>query len=602
MLGMTLVLIGFKPLSAAAVEKGEPVQDTTFQWVETVKSRGEFQRAIEFLDAAEKRAFQDSNTSYLVQVLLEKASIFQIQSENIRALTLLYKAQRITESNEDEVSLASITNQIGSLHHSQKHYEEAERYYRASLKMYLKLGIANDIGKCYNNFGALKQDMGKLDSAIIYHRQSLKIWKEIDYQGWIGISHAHIGNCHMLNGDLDSASMWLRSSIKIMEAEKLGIHQSKVYSLLGNTLRLKGDLKQAIELCQKGLEYANEYDIVNYKKQACKCLYQAYESSGLFEKSMSYYKAYISYRDSVSNDMKAQEITRLEMDYSFGKQQLADSLSRAQLKLEEDLIHQAELSKEREERNIALFSVIAILVLSVGLWSRLRYMRRSRKVIESERNRSDELLLNILPASIAAELKSTGGAEAQRFEGISILFTDFKGFTQISEKLSPEDLVREIDTCFRELDLICEKFQIEKIKTIGDSYMAAGGLPIPFAESAKNTVLAAIEMNAFILDRKVKLELLNKPAFEMRLGIHTGTVVAGIVGHKKFQYDVWGDTVNAASRMESSGKPGRVNISKDTFELIRDETCFVFEERGRVSVKGKGEMEMFFVDLARVCK
>jgi class 3 adenylate cyclase len=143
-----------------------------------------------------------------------------------------------------------------------------------------------------------------------------------------------------------------------------------------------------------------------------------------------------------------------------------------------------------------------------------------------------------------------------------------------------------------------DKYSIEKIKTIGDAYMAAGGLPVPMDDSVKKTVLAALEMQSFIGMRKAEQDAIGKPAFEMRVGIHTGPVVAGIVGVKKFQYDIWGDTVNTASRIESNGAVGKVNISQKTYELLKDDTDFIFESRGKIEAKGKGEIEMFFVSKA----
>ena len=158
-------------------------------------------------------------------------------------------------------------------------------------------------------------------------------------------------------------------------------------------------------------------------------------------------------------------------------------------------------------------------------------------------------------------------------------------------------MVNEVNTCFKAFDAICGKYKVEKIKTIGDAYMAAGGLPVPTDDSVKNTVLAALEMQEFISKRKKESDAQGKPAFEMRIGIHTGPVVAGIVGVKKFQYDIWGDTVNTASRIESNGEVGKVNISQATFDLIKNDSQFTFESRGKITAKGKGEIEMYFVNL-----
>jgi class 3 adenylate cyclase len=197
---------------------------------------------------------------------------------------------------------------------------------------------------------------------------------------------------------------------------------------------------------------------------------------------------------------------------------------------------------------------------------------------------------------IDEELKIKGKADARDFDMVSILFTDFKGFTKQSAKLSATELVNEINTCFVAFDAIMEKYGIEKINTIGDAYMAAGGLPVLTDGSTKNTVLAAFEMQDFIKERKTQMDSQGLPSFEMRTGINTGPVVAGIVGVKKFQYDIWGDTVNTASRMESNGEVGKVNISQSTYDLLKNDTDLVFESRGEVEAKGKGKIGMYFVE------
>jgi class 3 adenylate cyclase len=161
--------------------------------------------------------------------------------------------------------------------------------------------------------------------------------------------------------------------------------------------------------------------------------------------------------------------------------------------------------------------------------------------------------------------------------------------------MSAQELVAEINTCFGAFDNIIVGYGLEKIKTIGDAYMAAGGLPVPDSAAIKNTVLAALDMQEFICRRKEENTKEGKTAFEMRIGIETGPIVAGVVGTKKFQYDIWGDTVNTASRLETLGEIGKVNISRRTYEAIKDDEAFTFERRGNVPVKGKGEMEMWYV-------
>lgn len=221
-------------------------------------------------------------------------------------------------------------------------------------------------------------------------------------------------------------------------------------------------------------------------------------------------------------------------------------------------------------------------------------IRQQKQEVEAEKQKSDDLLLNILPREVAEELKAKGSTDAKLIDEVTVLFTDFKDFTQLSENFSPKELVAEINVCFSTFDLIMEKFGIEKIKTIGDAYMAAGGLPTPNFTHASDVVNAALEIQQYMQERKQQRQASGELVFEIRIGIHTGPVVAGIVGLKKYAYDIWGDTVNTASRMESSGEPGKVNISGSTYEWIKDR--FTCSYRGQVDAKGKGAIDMYFVE------
>jgi ligand-binding sensor domain-containing protein/class 3 adenylate cyclase len=221
-------------------------------------------------------------------------------------------------------------------------------------------------------------------------------------------------------------------------------------------------------------------------------------------------------------------------------------------------------------------------------------VKKATHTIIKEKNKSDELLLNILPADVAEELKETGAAEAKYMESVTVLFTDFKGFTEYSEKLSAEKLVAEINACFSAFDLIMQKFGIEKIKTIGDAYMAAGGLPKANNTHAFDVINAAFEIQQFMQKHKAEKIAKGELFFDIRIGIHTGPVVAGIVGVKKYAYDIWGDTVNTASRMESNSEVGKINISKSTYDIVHEHYNCI--HRGKISAKGKGEIDMYFVE------
>lgn len=227
-------------------------------------------------------------------------------------------------------------------------------------------------------------------------------------------------------------------------------------------------------------------------------------------------------------------------------------------------------------------------VLEQKVEERTSQLTHSLKEIEKERQKAERLLHNILPEEVAEELKQTGSAEARQYDHVSVLFTDFVNFTGIGERMNPKDLVAELDLCFRAFDEIIDRNGLEKIKTIGDAYLAVCGLPTPSAAHAENTVTAALEILEFMRTRRRQGGL-----FDVRAGINSGPLVAGIVGVKKFAYDIWGDTVNTAARMESNSETGRLNVSDSTYELIKDK--YNCEYRGKIDVKNKGVVDMYFV-------
>lgn len=247
-----------------------------------------------------------------------------------------------------------------------------------------------------------------------------------------------------------------------------------------------------------------------------------------------------------------------------------------------------------------ILAMMTVPFLAVLYFMTLREYRRRVNLILTEINlkreqaRSESLLLNILPVQIAAELKENGAAKPVRVDNATVMFTDFVGFTRISEKLPPEAVVDELDKCFSYFDQVTEKYGLEKLKTIGDSFMCAGGLPTVNRTHAIDCCLAALEIQAFMNQMKDIKYQQGLDYWELRLGINTGPLVAGVVGQRKFAYDVWGDTVNTASRLESSGEPGRINISANTHQIAQN--FFHCSHRGQISAKNKGEMDMYFLE------
>jgi len=233
-------------------------------------------------------------------------------------------------------------------------------------------------------------------------------------------------------------------------------------------------------------------------------------------------------------------------------------------------------------------------MLEIKVKERTRELQETMEDLSAEKERSERLLLNILPYETAQELKKNGKSRPRLYNEVTVMFTDFKDFTRFSEKLTPEEIVSQIDECFRQFDSIIGKYDIEKIKTIGDSYMAVAGVPVPSLTHAKDIVNAALDMRDFVTEYNLKRKAKGSDPLEIRIGIHSGSVVAGIVGTKKFAYDIWGDCVNTASRFETSGEPGKINISGATYDLIKND--FTFTYRGKIAAKNKGAIDMYFVE------
>lgn len=301
--------------------------------------------------------------------------------------------------------------------------------------------------------------------------------------------------------------------------------------------------------------------------------------------------------------------TKVEQLMKLSERQMVDSIIKAQqereIQVQKTRLAEAELLQKKSEnlRNVLALVSGFVLVLAALFYLRFRAKKRAANqlsqknaLIEEEKKRSDNLLLNILPPAIAQELKTRNKVAARKYDQATVMFTDFIGFTNIAERLSPEMLVEELDFCFSNFDKIISKYRIEKIKTVGDAYICASGLSDMNA-SPSDMVKAALEIQDFL--QHTKAERLNQglPYFEARVGIHTGPVVAGVVGAKKFAYDIWGDTVNTAARMEEACEPGRVNVSEDAYWLAKYE--FEWQHRGKIAAKNKGQMDMYYVTSAK---
>ncbi|GAB3224833.1 adenylate/guanylate cyclase domain-containing protein [Spirosoma arcticum] len=524
--------------------------------------------------------------------------VYKSQGNYIQALDYYRQSALIWEEIKSAENLATTTHNIGSIYAEAKDYSNAMKYYSQAHIVYKEKNNQEGIAQVLDEIGKIYTKQAKYDKSFENLNESLKIAdKRRDKQLQI-MALSSLGDLFYKQADYTRALTYYNRCLAYSSQIGNVQNQSESQIAIGNIMHRLGNSKDAVEKCRDGLKLAEKLGSVSIKKNGCDCLYESYKALNNSQQALRYYEQANTLEDSLNLAETANKVMGME----FQKQQLVDSIAYVKKEHAIQLKHKEDVLRREKQRNMIVISLCFILLIAAGLWTQLNYVRKSRTAIKTEKDRSEALLLNILPAEIAEELKEKGHVNARDYELVSILFTDFKSFTQTAEKMTPQSLVEEIDTCFKAFDLIMETYQIEKIKTIGDAYMAAGGIPNADENALKNSVLAGLEMQGFMQRRYHENQLMGRPAFEMRLGIHAGPIVAGIVGVKKFQYDVWGDTVNTASRMESSGAVGKVNISETLYQLIKHEPCFAFEHRGSVNAKGKGEISMYFVEKSSVAQ
>ncbi len=539
--------------------------------------------SLELIDAA--RA--SDSVKYIITGFAEKGNALRLKGDLSQALKSYFETANIATREEAKSDLGLAKLAIADVYSIMGNHDDAVKYYQNAIKIFREVKDTVKVATALTNAGDDYFINGKLDSALIYFEESDKIFRNSKYPIGTAYNKGNIGMVYAEQGKDERAEANINQAIAILE-ELQDYYPISVYLTYMSDIYLKkNDRATALSYAQRSLELALKYGLKDQISEANLQLSELYEQAGNYRESNSYYKNHIVYRDSVLNIESVKQMADLRTDYEVSQKQVEVDLLEKESEIQQ--------LKDRRQKTIIYVSIIVLILvffLAMGLYRRNIFIKKTKNIIEEEKNRSDELLLNILPEETAIELKQRGKVKAKKFNSVSIMFTDFKGFTHYADNLAPEKLVETVDYYFSKFDEIIEKYGLEKIKTIGDSYMCAGGLPFPTKDHAAKTVHAALEMIEFV-NRAKTLNPTNRTHFDIRIGINTGPVVAGVVGTKKFAYDIWGDAVNMASRMESNSQSGKINVTENTFVLIKDN--FDCESRGEIEVKNKGLMKMYFV-------
>lgn len=519
--------------------------------------------------------------NHLKRGYLNKGYALSNKGNNVEALQYFFKCLELNHQLEDEDGIASVLISIADTYSIMENKENAAVYYSKGIQILRKLNDSIPLGSALLNSGDNYFHIKKYEEALSNFEESGVIFKNINFERGTAYNKGNIGMVYTEQGKFDLAKTHLNKAIAILEPLE-DYYAISVYLLyLSDIFAKEGNLSEAFNKAKRSLELASSLGLKDQISDANLKLSTLHENTGNIEEAYKFFKNYIIYRDSVNNIQSVQQMADLRTNFEVSQKQIQVDL----------------LNQQKKNQRIVVFSTIAallaLILIAFGLYRRFKFVRATKKIIELEKERSETLLLNILPEDTAQELKQFGKVAAKKFNSVTVLFTDFKDFTYHAENLPPEKLVESIDFYFSKFDTIIEKYKLEKIKTVGDAYMCAGGLINLTKNHALNMLLAAFEILEFVSHSK-----LNNPEnltrFDIRIGVNTGPVVAGVVGTKKFSYDIWGDSVNVASRMESNSIAGKINISESTYLLVKD--YFDCEFRGEIEVKNRGSQKMYFVN------
>jgi class 3 adenylate cyclase len=409
--------------------------------------------------------------------------------------------------------------------------------------------------------------------------------------------------------------------------------QNEALAIKDKNKKTKANRKKAIQKLQESLEVFSSINQVPLRIKSLEYLRDIAVESDNYQEEKLYIKQINDLKSLLQADLEASvlseksnsltnkvenlnaKVTKLNKEQLQAELLIAlqkNSVDSLEFKSEKDSLilsqnksilaeKESEIALQRSQQLLFFALLVILAILVVFIFLRYKETRKNNEIlalkneiIQEEREKSDGLLLNILPSIIAKELKVDGVAQARKYESATVFFSDFVNFSKIANELSPEILVALLDEYFRLFDEVIEKYGLEKIKTIGDAYMCVGGLPETNSSHPGDVINAALEIQSMLTQKKNEKINLNQPYFEARIGIHTGPLVAGVVGSKKFAFDIWGDTVNVASRLESNSDAGKVNISHATYELVKND--YSFTSRGEIPIKNLGQIKMYFVD------
>jgi len=521
------------------------------------------------------------------RILNNFGSLYADQGQETKALEYYFQALKLGEEAKNNYRIVTALSNIAVIYLNKSNtYDKALEYLLRALPIAIGLKDYQIIGSVNVNIGELYMNESKYDSALHYFRQSLDAFEQT---GDVSYTLNDIGKLYEKQKNYDSALVYHQRALKI--ATGLSAKEDMAGSLLGvaQIYFRQGKIEAALSTYQKAEEIAKTLDSKFQLKESYQGLAASYASLNDYNHAFEYQARLLDIKDSIYNRETDQKLARLDFTFQIDKKQ-----SEINLLTKDKELQESNLRRQKIARNAVTGGLVLSFIIAFILYRGYRNKVKTNKILDQQKEQIENLVLNILPSEVAQELKVHGYAKPKYFDLVSVMFTDFKSFTKIADELSPHEVVTELNECFIAFDEIIGRYGLEKIKTIGDSYMCAGGIPTPNDEHPLKMVQASLEVREYIRRRNASRVALGLPPWELRIGIHVGPIVAGVVGRKKYAYDIWGSTVNIASRMESNGEVGNVNVSASVFNHIKDQYQCTY--RGKIYAKNIGEIDMYFVE------
>jgi len=500
------------------------------------------------------------------------------------ALQSCLEALRIFDKNNDQQGYANALHNIGIVYDYLGNYDLALENHHRALEIRTKLNDKKGIADSLNSIGIIHNLTKHYQKALEFYRQSLSLRKTFGDSQGIAQSLNNVGVVLRILKEYSQSLEYLYESLKVREQAGDKYEAANTLNNIGEVYIELKNYKKAEEVLRKGLKLAKEADAKEIMRENYEFLSILYEKNGEYERALEYFKQSSDLRKQIFDKELSKKIAEQNAKYESEKRK-----KEIELLKKENNIKELELDKQKLHQNFLIAGFIFVFVLLFFSYSRYNIKKKAHEAISLEKEKADRLLRNILPVRVAADLKETGKTQPESFDNVTVYFSDIAGFTNISSTLEPKVLISELNELFTAFDNIIERNHCERVKTIGDAYLCVCGMPEENLNHAFNMVKSATEILDYLRERNNTHYL----QWHIRIGIHTGKVVGGVVGVKKYIYDVFGDTINTASRMETHSAPMRINLSETTYELVKDQ--FPCIARGLVPVKGKGEMKMFFL-------